>query len=308
MKIAVIGAGALGCLFGGKLAAAGHDVRLLHHRRSTVDALNRDGLRIDGEDGVTSVSVPATTDATDVGDADLAVVFVKAHQTSDALEQHAGCIGPETVLLSLQNGLRHYDRLVDAVGPDRALAGVTYCGAHLDEVGRTTQTASGRSVLGGTDQQTAQTVAQILTDAGLPAERVDEPTSAIWTKQLVSLPVKPVAALTRLPNGRLVATDDTRAIMEAIVREAETVAAEIGIDLPDADPTARVVETCRAAPAHRSSMLRDVLAERKTEIDEINGALVDAARAESVDVPVNALVTRLVRGLERSYLDRDRYG
>lgn len=77
--------------------------------------------------------------------------------------------------------------------------------------------------------------------------------------------MKPVAALTRLPNGRLVATDDTQAIMEAFVREAETVAGEIGIDLPDANLRARVVETCRAAPAHRSSMLRDVLAERKTK-------------------------------------------
>lgn len=305
MKIAVIGAGALGCLFGGKLHAAGHDVWLLHHRQSAVDAMNRNGIRIDSDDGATSVSVPATTDATDVTDADLALVFVKAQQTVDALEQHADCIGPGTSLLSLQNGLRHYDQLVDIVGTESALAGVTYQGARSDRPGRVTQTAAGRSVLGGTDVRTAREVVQVLTEAGLPAERVDDPTTAIWAKQLVSLPVKPVAALTRLSNGRIVANDGLRAVMERIVREAELVATAVGVDLPDVDPMAEVVEICRSGPTHRSSMLEDVLAERKTEIDEINGALVEIAREENVDVPVNELVTHLVRGLERSYLDRD---
>ncbi|WP_254525832.1 ketopantoate reductase family protein [Natrinema caseinilyticum] len=303
MKIAVIGAGALGCLYGGFLATAGHDVWLIHHRQSTVDSLNRTGIRIESDDGVTSVSVPATTDAAEVGDADLVLVFVKAHQTIDALEQHDGCIGPETTLLSLQNGLRHYDQLADVVGADRALAGVSYQGARIDRPGQITQTAAGRSVLGGGDPQTARDVVRILAAAGLPADRVDDPTRAIWAKQLVSLPVKPVAALTRLPNGQLVTTDGPRSVMERIVREAELVAATVGIDLPDADPMERVVDICRSGPTHRSSMLQDVLDERKTEIDEINGALVDIARAENVDVPANALVTELVRGLERSYLE-----
>lgn len=303
MRIAVIGAGALGCLFGGTLAADGHDVWLLHHRQTAVDVLNRDGIRIGGDDGDLTVSVPASTDAGDVGKADLVLVFVKAQQTIDALEQHASCIGPETILLSLQNGLRHYDQLVDVVGTERALAGVTYQGARVERPGQITQTASGRSVLGGTDTGIAREVVRVLADAGLPAERVDDPTRAIWAKQLVSLPVKPVAALTRLPNGQLVAADGPRTVMERIVREAERVAAATGIDLPHADPMERVVETCRSGPTHRSSMLQDVLEERKTEIDEINGALVEIACQEDVDVPVNALVTQLVRGLERSYLE-----
>ncbi|MFC6764899.1 ketopantoate reductase family protein [Natrinema soli] len=97
--------------------------------------------------------------------------------------------------------------------------------------------------------------------------------------------------------------ENMRAMMERIICEAELVATAVGVDLPDGDPIAQVVETCRSGPTHRSSMLQGVFAERKTEIDEINGAPVEIARRENVDVPINELVTRLVRGLERSALD-----
>lgn len=306
MNVAVIGAGALGCLFGGRLATIGHDVSLLHHRQAYVDELRENGLRIesdvpDGDD--IEVSITATTDANEVGEVDLALVFVKAHQTEAALDQHAACLGPETRVLSLQNGLNHYEQLVDHVGPDRALAGVTYQGAVVEEPGVVRHTSNGVSKFGGEDVAFARTIADAFDRMGFPAETIRDPRPYIWSKQLISLPIKPLAALTRLPNGRLVDDENLVALMDRIVTEAQAVAAARGIDVPAEDPVETVVEVCQGANSHRSSMLQDVLAGRKTEIDAVNGALVELADEEGIDVPANETVTWLVRGLERSYLD-----
>lgn len=304
VKVAVIGAGALGCLFGGRLTQSGNDVCLVHHRQSYVDQLNDEGLDIEDEQGnVAEITVNATTDVTEFGSADLVIIFVKSHQTVTALEEHAACIGPETSLLSLQNGLRHYDRLVEFASEDRAFAGVTYQGAVVEEPGEVRVTSTGPSIFGGVDDATAHHIGAVLEDAGFPAKVVNDPRSHIWAKQLISLPIKPLAALTHLSNGELVATPETRELMAKIVAEAERVAESQGIDIPMDDPMTEVVTTCEHSSSHYSSMLQDVWAERKTEIDDVNGAIVDLAREEDVDVPVNDLVTKLVRSLEKSYLD-----
>lgn len=304
VKIAIIGAGALGCLFGARLTASGQDIQLLHHRQSYVHKLNETGITIeaDGKDS-SQVEVTATTDAADVGEADLALIFVKSHQTMPALEEHSACIGPDTNLLSLQNGLRHYERLVEFNGPERAFAGVTYQGAVIEEPGYIRVTSTGPSTFGGANAEAARKIAKHLEDAGFPVERVGDPLPHIWAKQVISLPIKPLAALTHLSNGELVATPETRELMEEIVQEAVLVAENKGIEIPMEDPMAELVSTCERSHSHYSSMLQDVWAERKTEIDDVNGAIVDLAREEGVDVPVNELVTRLVRGLEKSYLE-----
>ena len=167
MQVAVIGAGALGCLFGGRLADNGHDVTLVHYRQPYVDELNQRSLRVVSDiDAIDTVklSVLATTDAATVGPVDLALVFVKAHQTEGALCQHAACIGPETTVLSLQNGFGHYETLCDHVGTERALAGVTYQGAVVEEPGVVKHTNDGISTVGGENEAAMGQVADALAD------------------------------------------------------------------------------------------------------------------------------------------------
>ncbi|MFB6310478.1 MAG: ketopantoate reductase family protein [Salinirussus sp.] len=303
MDVAVIGPGALGCLFGGRLADAGHDVTLIHHRQEYVDRVTADGLKIESQvDGEPSldIAVEATTDAASVGVVDLAIVFVKAHVTERALDQHGACIGSETAVLSLQNGLRHDAILREQVGTDRALAGTTYQGAILEAPGHITQTAAGPSTFGGENMAAARRVAEALNEAGLPAELTDDPERIIWEKQLLSIGIKPIAALTRLTNDRAVATPARRDLMRQLITEAVRVARARDVDLPDRDHAEGVIEICTGTD-HYSSTLQDVWAERKTEIDEINGALLDMADEVGIDVPANRIATTLVRGLEESY-------
>ncbi|WP_336136694.1 ketopantoate reductase family protein [Natronomonas amylolytica] len=309
MRIAVIGAGALGCLFGGRLAASGHDVWLLHHRQKYVDRLRADGINLfDDGDGPLEIDVPVTADAEDVAPVDLALVLVKAHQTSHAMKQHRACLDERTRILTLQNGLRNRDRLMSFVDSNRVLAGVTYEGAMIEAPGDVYHTAAGGSIVGGPDRTFAEEVAAVFDDAGLGVTVVDDPEPVIWDKQLVSLAVKPFAALTRLPNDELLKRDDLWWAMSCVLEEAVAVGTARGVDFPHDEPQAAALERLakirKRADGHRSSMLQDVESGRRTEIDEINGAIVSFAEDCSVEVPFNRVLTALVRGLEYGYSAR----
>ncbi|MEA5409472.1 2-dehydropantoate 2-reductase N-terminal domain-containing protein [Haloarculaceae archaeon H-GB2-1] len=162
MKVAVIGPGSLGTLYGGLLADAGHEVWLCHYRDAYVEAVERDGVRIESDildRSVVEADVRATTDASEAGHVDLAFVLVKAHQTRDALARHEGCIGPDTTVLSLQNGLLNERILSDIVGPERVLTGITYQGGDRGDPGRVEHTYTGETRFGGEDMDAAREIA-----------------------------------------------------------------------------------------------------------------------------------------------------
>jgi len=304
MKIAVIGPGAIGTLFGGLLADADHDVWLLHHREAAVERIVEAGVRIEdaaGDAPTVRVDVPATTDASAVGHADLAIVLVKAHGTIPAVREHAACVGSDTRVLSLQNGVSNHYRLREHVGSERSLSGITRQGVVLEGPGHVVRTGGNETVLGGADGAFAERVAAAFTAAGLDTAVVEDPFFEIWEKQVFGGAIKPTAALTRLRNGGLVADDSIAAFMERLIREAATVANAEGYAV-DPDEVYGTLTTRMAGSVHRSSMLQDVQAGRRTEIDDCNGAVVEFAEKHGIDVPYNELATTLVRGLERSYL------
>lgn len=302
MKIAVIGAGALGTLFGGWLANAGEEVWLLHHRQAFVDEVG-ETVTIEHDGSSVQAPVHATTDATTVGQVDLVLVLVKAHQTREALQQHERILGPESVVLTLQNGLQSYDILRETVAPEQALGGITYQGAELTAPGSVIQTTGGRTVFGGDNREAAALIASTFEAADLgPIEVVHDPRSIIWEKQLVSLAFKPISALTRLPVGDIVADELLLAIIEDVLAEAEAVAASRGISVDAESAYEEVIDIGEANPDHRSSMLQDVEANRKTELEAITGAIVEYGQTEGIAVPRHETLYALVRGLEYGYL------
>lgn len=303
MKVAVVGAGALGTLIGGHLATADCEIHLIHRRESVVTELEQNGVRIvDGENGTKrAVEVAATTDASTIGPADLVLVVVKTYQTRTALSEHAACVGPETQVLSLQNGLESGRVLRDLVGDDRTLAGVTYHGATLEAPGLVHHTHHGPTTFGGTELATASRIADTFESAGLdPTNAVNDSRPAIWEKQLWGIAIKPIAALTGLSNGEIVEDQSLVALQTRLIDEARAVADARGIHTRE-EVHEDIVESLRGSP-HHSSMLQDVEAERRTEIDAINGAVTELAVEEGLKAPYNALVADLVRGLQRGYL------
>lgn len=294
MDVLVFGAGSLGSLLGGLLARE-HDVALVG-RSDHVEAIRADGLAIDGE--VEARVWPAATTAGTGHDADLAVVAVKSHDTPDAATALA--TGSVEAVLSVQNGLGNEETLAAAVDAP-VLAGTATYGAERTSPGRVTCTGLGEVTLGpwrGGSPDVADRVGAAVADAGIETTVTGNVSRHLWRKLAINAGGNAITALARVENGAL-RTDPPRAISRAAVRETVRVADAEGIALDEASVLGLLDDVLDATAPNRSSMLQDVHAGRRTEIDAINGAVVDRAREHGLDVPVNETLAALVRTWER---------
>lgn len=303
MRIGIIGAGAMGGLFGGYLHENGADVHLYDVDEAIVDAIETDGLYIehpDGDDLITDP--PATTDPGTIGEVDVAIVFTKAYDTEAGVRSAEPMIGPDTVVASVQNGVRNVDLIERHVPHERVLGGCTRMGANTVRPGRVRCLAAGETVVGGPDVETAVDLADVLIDAGIDTTAVEDPLPYIWEKQFVNVAIKPVAALTELPNGPMLEYEETRDAMRQLIEETIAVARAKDIEILPDDPVGYVLDSEVSAYDKKSSILEDVENHRRTEIEHINGAVVDYGEEVGVDTPYNRIATELVVGKERSYL------
>jgi 2-dehydropantoate 2-reductase len=310
MRIAVVGAGAMGSLFGGLLAESGEDVTLVNRGSAHVDAVNAAGLTVvdetagKGEPADRTVEVPATTEAAAVGEVDLLVLFVKSYATAAAMAAAEPLIGPDTLALTLQNGLGNAETVAETVPESNVLAGATTHGAVREAPGRVRHTGTGDTAFGryfggerndgGESEERLAAVARAFTAAGIDAEVAADARTLVWEKVLVNVGINAPTALARVENGALAESVAGRDVMGRAVREAERVARERGHDVREdaVEYTQSVAE--RTAP-NRSSMLQDVEAGRRSEVAALYGEVV----ARGADVGVRTPVCRTLRDLVR---------
>jgi 2-dehydropantoate 2-reductase len=306
MRIVVVGSGAMGGLFGAKLATAGHDVLLYDTWSEHVAAIERIGLSIDGLDNAV---VRHRVHATDqppaaIGGADLVLVLVKAYDTYEALRPFNGKLHPETFVLSLQNGLGNLEQMRHALpGHHRILIGTTAHGSTVLGPGRIRHAGKGPTVIGDPALVTPPRydlfpIRSALQKAGFETDIAANVHSAIWTKLISNVAINPTSALTGLRNGELL--DDPRLVtlMETAIAEALAVMDAAGVP-PGIDDffihARKVMEMTRS---NVSSMLQDIRAGRKTEIDAINGAVARLGDELGVATPVNTWLTAMVQHRE----------
>jgi len=298
VKVTILGAGAMGCLFGAAFHRAGHDVTLVDVNAGHVAAINAHGLELDTRGGVELLPIPALLPGAVREVADLVVVFTKTFHTVGALEGIAAAIGPQTQLLSLQNGLGNDRKLAGFVPDAQVLVGASMLPSDLLGPGRVRSHGEGYSKLYpafGGDPAFAQGVADALTAGGLPAQLDPEIHAAIWSKAVFNAAMNPLCALTLRTPGFLGAHDESRAMIRAVVAEGVAAAHGNGVMI-DAQPIYDLTEVSMTDHAdHEASMLQDVKAGRRTEVDAINGAIVEAARAVGVAVPVTETLWQLVK-------------
>jgi 2-dehydropantoate 2-reductase len=294
----------MGCLLGGLLARAGEDVVLVDSGAAHVEALTRHGLRLwEGEEAV-RVPVLALLAPAEVRPAELVLFLVKAHQTRSALPSLPSLLAAGGAVLTLQNGLGAADLLVEAVGAERVLVGVTAQGATRLGPGEVRHGGSGETLVGaycGANPR-AEEAAGVFGRAGLPARAVADVWPAVWRKLAVNCGINALTALTGIRNGRIPETPEAAALLADAVAEAAAVAKAAGIDLGDAGALAEhVLGVARATAVNRSSMGQDVDRRSPTEIDFINGAIVRQGARLAVPTPVNATLARLVKTLEATF-------
>ncbi len=304
MRVGIVGAGALGGLFGAKLIAAGEDVVLVDTWPEHVSTIDADGLAVRTPNGDRFVAHPeATTDASEVDPVDALFVTVKTDATVAALEAAAPMIDRETIVTTFQNGFTAHDLIPDRLEEGTFVGGTTRHGARVQGPGEIVHDATGETVVGGSEDAVGR-LADVLTDAGFDTKATADVRPYLWDKQFVSIGVKPIAALTGLVNGDLVVYDAAAAALEAVVTEADRVREKLGVEAITADPVTMVREFCRENPDHISSALEDVRQQRKTEIEHVNGAVARYGEEVGMPVPYNRFVTDLVVAKERRYLDQ----
>ncbi|MEM5365408.1 2-dehydropantoate 2-reductase [Paraburkholderia azotifigens] len=311
MKIAILGAGALGCAIGATLTEGGHETWLLDRSPAHVDTMRRDGLQIDDEAGTRRIAVRAATRAEEIGAVDLVIVLVKSFHTNAAMRGALALVGPDTRVLSLQNGLGHEDILADIVGRERVLAGKTYVGGVLRGPGHIQSGVKGKATyigeLDGRLTPRVQAIAAAFNAAGLLTTVSDNIMGTMWDKLLVNVATGALTGITRLTYGQLYDEPLLKATALAAVSEAIAAAQAAGVRLSMTDAEqAWTLAAEGLSPAFRTSMLQSLEKGSITEIDFINGSVVRWGERLGVPTPVNATLVSCIKGIERAMADQQR--
>lgn len=305
MKICMLGSGALGSALGGVLTEGGNDVWLVDAWAEHVDAMNLKGLTLRDGGVDRTVQVKARTAADGIGPADLIVVLVKSFHTREAIEKAGAIIGPDTAIMSLQNGLGHEEILADAVGNGHVLAGKTYAGGVLLGPGHVIAGTKGKYTyigeLDGRVTDRARTIADIFTRAGLPTEVSANIMGTMWDKLLINVATGALSGITRLPYGGLYSVPELKACALAAVAEAIRVANALGVKLTSDKPEDAWTLAAEGLPAEfKASMLQSIESGGPTEVDFINGSVVRWGERAKVPTPVNRTLVACVKGIELS--------
>ncbi|BDG61239.1 2-dehydropantoate 2-reductase [Caldinitratiruptor microaerophilus] len=298
MRVAVMGAGAIGCYFGGRLAQAGHEVHLIA-RGEHLRALRERGLVVRSELGDIAAQLPATDDPAEVGPVDLVLFTVKSQDTDQAAQAARPLVGPDTVVLTLQNGVDNPDRIGAVLGPEHVLGGSCQIEAAIAEPGVVVHPSRlARVTLGeldGADSPRARRIRDAFAAAGVEVRLVDDIRRALWEKLGFLATMSAFTTVTGLPIGPLRACPETWALMQAMLREVWSVGRAAGVGLADDYPDRTAQFMNELPPTMKTSMQRDRERGRRLEVEAIHGPVVRLGRQHGVPVPVTETMYGLLK-------------
>jgi 2-dehydropantoate 2-reductase len=302
-KVLIEGCGAIGSLFAAHLAKGGEvEVYAFDVAQAHIDAINRYGLRLSGAADMHVKLAKASTDAAQLPICDYGLVATKAIHTASAIKAAARCFGSHSVVCSVQNGVGNEEIIAEHV--QYVIRGTTFPAGHLVEPGHVEFDIQGDTWIGpfeGTNTATerVEELAGYLSRGGMNTIALADARGAQWTKLIFNAATNPVGALTRLHHGAATRFPPTGELFAALIEEGEAVAKAMGIKL-HGDPRDLVSKGANAPGKHKASMLQDVLADRTSEVDFMNGAIVKWGEKYGVPTPLNRAMWGLMKGLEHS--------
>ena len=304
MNVAVIGAGAMGCIYGMYLSK-NNEVLLIDVVQAHVDAINANGLEFTHLNGETKFyNIKATTDASEYGTADLVILLTKGYQSADALQKNSNLIGKDTIVLSLQNGYGNADDIVKYVPYEQIVLGTSGGGAIVQGPGKILHTGQGPTHLGciTESQKNAEIVAKLMTDADIPGiELTPNVKELIWSKVFVNIGINAICALAGLHNHNIADVEFCKNASYALVKEAVDIANATGMNFDFEKEFQNVLDIALVTGPNICSMWADVRNKRRTEVDRINGAAVSEGAKVGMEAPLNQLIVNLIHARETAY-------
>jgi 2-dehydropantoate 2-reductase len=301
LKIAIIGAGAMGSLFGSMLSKVS-EVSLIDINHDHVEAIQKNGLKVQNPDGSSSTfNIMITHRPEDLSDrVELAIIFTKSCSTRDAAYTARAVLDSGGVTLTLQNGIGNLEVIQNVLGHENAVPGVTSHGGTFLGPGHVRHAGVGPTHIAHMPSKKTliEKIVHIFNAAGIETFLSENVNSLIWGKLIINAGINALATICRVPNGVIAKTSECVDIMKEAVSEAKSVADALGVILPYDDPVTQVKNVCEATATNQASMLQDILRGAPTEIGTINGAIVNKAEALGISTPVNRFLFRIIKAIE----------
>ncbi|MAZ35670.1 MAG: 2-dehydropantoate 2-reductase [Thalassospira sp.] len=294
MKIAVMGAGAVGCYYGAMLARAGHDVTLIG-RPAHVDAVNRDGLLLEFGGTQQYIEMSASSDASTIAGAGLVLFCVKSTDTQDAGAQIKPFLTPDTIVMSLQNGVDNAERLSAVIGMP-VIPTVVYVATSMEGPGHVKHHGRGELVIGTSAQ--SEKIAEILRPTHIPVEISDNAEGALWAKMILNCAYNALSAISQMPYGVLVQGEGIWDVMRNAVDECLAVAKGCGVTVPG-DVWGAIEKIAETMPGQYSSTAQDLARGKTSEIDFLNGYIVRKGTELGIATPTNLALHAMTKLRER---------
>lgn len=301
MKIAIIGAGSMGSLYGAYLHNSGEEVYLINRWEEHINVINTEGLIIEEREKKLKFYPKAVTNSRDIGIVDLAIIFVKSTKTEEAILENKNIIGKNTYVLSLQNGYGNGEKIEKYINKDRIIVGTTGEGCTTIKAGYIKHAGSGDTYIGmfsGKEDSILENLENILNYSGFNVHICKDPSQLIWNKLIINVGINAITAILKIKNGELLKQNTAKSIMKNAVIEAVKVANAKGFNFDEEEMIDKVEKVALKTAENKSSMLQDISNNKKTEIEVINGAIVREGIKLNIKTPVNETLTNLIIALE----------
>ena len=306
MKIVVLGSGSIGSLYGAFLSTLDENEVILVGRNPHVAAIRAKGLLIHGIMGERRFSLKAVEDVSHIDEADLILLTTKTYDAISAIKTARHLVNKGAYVLVIQNGLGTEERVADVLDSTRVLRATTCMGALRVEPGVVEATGCGLTEIGSRfpeNHDYVQELTEMLKKCGFDVRASDNIEGVVWTKTLVNCGINPVGALTGFKNGEVYKNPQLRQLVIHLVEEAVAIVKALGVELTTEDPVRYALGTAKATGDNINSMLQDVLAGKKTEIDSITGEIIRLGKELGIATPANESVYALVKAIESKYLE-----
>ena len=308
LNVAVLGAGAMGCLFGGLLAEKGLKVTLIDVWKEHIDAINKNGLKMDGFGGDRFIKINATNDPKSISPVDVVIVMCKATALEQALINAKNIVGDKTVLMSFQNGIGHEAIMQNIVGTDKVLGGTTTQASNILGPGHIKNHASLPSWIGeyeGGLSDRVKDIAETFTAHGLETIASDNVKKRKWMKLFALTAVGPLSAIFDMHHTELYVTNKesklARELGKQIILETRKVAQADGVEVSEDECLEMFLKIVDSNQTNKSSMAFDIQYKRKSEIDFINGSVSKIGKKHGVPTPLNDMLYKIIKVKEGSF-------
>ena len=303
MKIIIIGPGSMGILFGGYFAKNGHDVTFIDHNKERAKNLKNKGIIVENINSKQSINIKITDNPEEIKNPELILICVKAYSTISAcnsIKQIAA--NSQTLILTLQNGIGNIENLSNVFDKNQIIGGVTSEGANTLKEGHIIHAGAGETFIGeinGEKTERIGKIVRIFNNCGFKTFITDKIQSHIWSKLVINAAINPLAAIFNVKNGELFKSE-LMSIVKLITEEAENVIRAKEIETIYPDVFLRVKEVCEKTKENINSMLQDIRNNKKTEVDFINGTIVNEGKKLEIPTPINESLLNIIHALERA--------